>query len=90
MNKEEKLLKLKLLNEQNYNDSLIECVNYLQQENKQLKERIDKVIDKLTLLVDIGFDYDGFNTIESLKGLIDELISYARDSRKILKGVNDD
>lgn len=31
----------------------------------------------LELLSDIGFDYDGCNTIASLKELIDELVGYA-------------
>ena len=29
------------------------------------------------LISDLGYDYDGLNTIESLKGLIDELVHYA-------------
>lgn len=53
---------------------------------KILESRIDKAIEKLQLLIDIGFDYDGFNQVNSLKGLIDELLSYAIDSRDILKG----
>lgn len=30
------------------------------------------------LIIDFGFDYDGFNTVDSLKGLIDELVLYAQ------------
>lgn len=33
------------------------------------------------LIADIGYDYDGCNTIESLKGLIDELVQYALNGR---------
>ena len=41
-------------------------------------ERQIKIKDKwCQLIIDIGFDYDGFNTVESLKGLIDELVDYA-------------
>lgn len=58
----------------------------LEQENQKYKEVIDKAIDKLQLLIDIGFDYDGFNQADSLKTLIDELVGYARESRNILKG----
>ena len=32
----------------------------------------------LQLLIDLGIDYDGLNTVESLKGLIDDLIDYAK------------
>ena len=51
-----------------------------------LQTRIDKAIDKAQLIRDIGFDYDGFNDSESLKILIDELVKYAGDIKKILRG----
>lgn len=42
-------------------------------------ERQIKIKDKYCqLIIDLGFDYDGFNTVDSLKGLIDELVSYAQ------------
>lgn len=63
-----------------------QIIEQLALENQELKDRIDKALDKIQLLIDIGFDYDGFNKADSLKGLIDELVSYARDSRGILKG----
>ena len=59
----------------------------LKEQNRKYKEIIDKVIDKLQLLIDIGFDYDGFNQVNSLKTLIDELVGYAKESRNILKEV---
>lgn len=31
----------------------------------------------LVLILDLAYDYDGFNTVEGLKGLIDELRIYA-------------
>lgn len=41
-------------------------------------ERQIKIKDKYCqLIINLGFDYDGFNTVDSLKGLIDELVSYA-------------
>lgn len=71
----------------------------LQKENEQLKEKVKYQKNKIDnkdnwcqLIADIGFDYDGCNTIESLKGLIDELVRYALNSRdnydyeEILKG----
>lgn len=33
------------------------------------------------LIIDLGFDYDGSNTVESLKELIDELVCYAKLGR---------
>lgn len=42
-------------------------------------ERQVKIKDKYCqLIIDLGFDYDGFNTVDNLKGLIDELVSYAQ------------
>lgn len=42
-------------------------------------ERQVKIKDKYCqLIIDLGFDYDGFNTVDSLKSLIDELVSYAQ------------
>ena len=50
---------------------------------KQELERKIKIKDEyLRLIHDIGFDYDGYNTVESLKGLIDELIDYANKAYK--------
>ena len=53
---------------------------------KDYKSRIDKAIDKIQLIIDYGFDYDGFNRVESLKSLIDMLVDFARQSKDILKG----
>lgn len=38
----------------------------------------------LELIHDIGFDYDGYNTVEGLKELIDELVDMATEARKCL------
>ena len=64
----------------------VEKLNHYKTLYNVLKDRNDKAIEKLTLLIDIGFDYDGYNDIENLKRLIDELVSYVRESRKILEG----
>lgn len=42
-------------------------------------ERQIKIKDKYCqAIIDLGFDYDGFNAVDSLKGLIDELVLYAQ------------
>lgn len=38
----------------------------------------------LDLISAVGFDYDGYNTVENLKGLVDELIEMAHNARKCL------
>lgn len=42
-----------------------------------LERQIEIKNKYLVLMVDLAYDYDGFNTIEGLKGLIDELRKYA-------------
>ena len=94
-------LENKITNLEQENESKDNKILELQQEllNKKLnvkdieykekmiyKLRIDKTIDKIQYIIDYGFDYDGFNTVESLKGLIDMLVDYARQSKDILQG----
>lgn len=48
-----------------------------------LERQIEIKNEYLVFILDLVYDYDGFNTIEGLKGLIDELriyASYALDS----------
>lgn len=59
---EEKELQLHLLREEKDN------------EIKKLERQIKIKNAYLILINDIAYDYDGCNTIESLKGLIDELV----------------
>jgi hypothetical protein len=50
-------------------------------EGMVLKDLILDYADKneaFQLIIDLGDDYDGFNTVDSLKGLIDELVEIAR------------
>lgn len=48
-----------------------------------MKERQLKIKDEyLKLIIALGFDYDGFNTIEGLKSLIDELVELAKKALK--------
>ncbi len=51
---------------------------------KELIESIDKAKNINQYIIDYGFDYDGLNTIESLKGLIDMLVDYAKQVKEIL------
>lgn len=63
-------------------------VERVQQENKQLKEKVDYLKNKCEnkdkwcqLIADIGYDYDGYRQADSLMKLIDELVKYAIWSR---------
>lgn len=38
----------------------------------------------LQMIIDIGFDYDGYSKAEHLKELIDELVDYARRGLKFI------
>lgn len=44
----------------------------------EMEEKIDIMQRYFQMIIDLGFDYDGCNTIEGLKMLIDELVRYAR------------
>lgn len=48
---------------------------------------LKRVYDLLEIICDIAVDYDGFNTVESLKELIDEMAGYAGEARKLLASV---
>jgi len=49
-----------------------EIITQLEEENAALKQA-------LTLIGDIGYDYDGYGKVDSLKELIDEMVGYARN-----------
>ena len=64
-----------------------------------VKSRFNKILERikdeyLNLIVGIGFDYDGYNDADNLKGVIDELVKYAKkalnndDSSIIYSGTN--
>jgi len=47
-------------------------IDELEAENVELKRA-------LMLIGDIGYDYDGYRKVDSLKKLIDEMVGYARN-----------
>lgn len=61
-----------------------------------LERQIEIKNEYLVLMVDLAYDYDGFNTVEGLKGLIDVLRKYAsyaldnNDKIPIYRDVNGD
>ena len=69
--------KLKIENVDKSIITLLKIVKNLQQENKQLKRDKNIMQNYLQLIIDIGYDYDGYNDVENLKALIDELCKYA-------------
>lgn len=42
------------------------------------------ILELLTLISDITVDYDGYNSADSLKELIDEMADYIRLAKKLL------
>jgi DNA-directed RNA polymerase subunit RPC12/RpoP len=48
----------------------------------ELKKEVADLNNRRHLIWAIGVDYDGCNTVESLKGLIDELVSYTQLPRE--------
>lgn len=55
----------------------------LQQENKQLTRDKNIMQKYLQLIIDIGYDYDGYNDADNLKAVIDELCKYALYGKKL-------
>jgi hypothetical protein len=48
----------------------------------QRSKRTDILADTLQLIIDIGFDHDGYKNAKDLGELIDELVSIARNGLK--------
>lgn len=71
------------MNVDSYNKycEMIKKNNQLKEKNEYLKSKIENKDKWCQLIADIGYDYDGFNQVESLKALIDELVKYALYSR---------
>ena len=53
----------------------------LQSQLKAKEEAIIIMEKYFELIIDLGFDYDGFNKADSLKSLIDELVRFAKLGR---------
>ena len=71
------------MNVDSYNKycEMIKKNNQLKEKNEYLKSNIENKDKWCQLIADIGYDYDGFNEVKSLKALIDELVKYALYSR---------
>lgn len=54
----------------------------LNKEIEELKEEVRDLNNRRHLIWALGYDYDGCNTVESLKELIDELVSYTQLPRE--------
>ena len=61
---------------------------------RDLEKKLKIKDEYLRLIIEIGFDYDGYNDADNLKGVIDELVKYAKkalnndDSSIIYSGTN--
>jgi len=71
--------KLSLANQMNENNYERYCESL--KENQKLQYQIEIMEKYLELIVDLGFDFDGCNTVESLKGLVEELVHLASLAR---------
>ena len=59
----------------------------LLQELDKYKQVLDKIKENNQLIIDLGFDYDGFNNVDDLKGLIDELVDRAVKNKELLEEI---
>ena len=53
-----------------------------------LKGRVAELESRLHLIVDLGFDYDGFEAVTDLKTLIDDMVKVARGEFEIDMNMN--
>lgn len=60
-----------------YFDTLQKTLQNSEKNAENLQRELDIKNEALKLIKDIAFDYDGFNDIDSLKGLIDDLRAIA-------------
>ena len=59
------------------NETLQKTLQNSEKNAENLQRELDIKNEALKLIKDIAFDYDGFNDIDSLKGLIDDLRAIA-------------
>ena len=57
-------------------------IDELKKEIEELREEVKDLNNRRHLIWALGYDYDGCNTVESLKELIDELVSYTQLPRE--------
>ena len=58
------------------------CLEPVEADIEELKKEVADLNNRRHLIWAIGVDYDGCNTVESLKELIDELVSYTQLPRE--------
>ena len=69
-------------------DVMYQMIDYLEKvpvveaDIDELKKEVADLNNRRHLIWAIGYDYDGCNTVESLKELIDELVSYTQLPRE--------
>ena len=67
-----------------YTAVLKKRIEAFEEKNRLLLDELNNKNEWCQLIIDIGFDYDGYNDADNLKLLIDELVLYAsccRDNR---------
>lgn len=60
-----------------------EKIQKLEKENQVLKREKEIMQKYLEFIIDLGYDYDGYNDIDNLKLLIDELCAYAKSAKDL-------
>lgn len=58
------------------------------EQNIKLQKQVDELKERLHWIWAIGVDYDGCDTVESLKGLIDEMVEFTQMESKDLDELN--
>lgn len=59
-------------------DGELNCLEAVEADIDELKKEVADLNNRRHLIWALGYDYDGCNTVKSLKELIDELVSYTQ------------
>ena len=59
-------------------ESALACLEEVEADIDELKEEVADLNNRCHLIWALGLDYDGCNTVDGLKELIDELVSYTQ------------
>lgn len=59
-------------------DEIYKRYDKMKSKNEKLARQVEIMKRYLELIIDLGFDYDGYNKAENLKGLIDTLVECAK------------
>jgi hypothetical protein len=59
------------------------CINI--HELEQLRKQVETLQDRLSDIISLCWGYDGFNDVQGLKSLIDDVVKYAKGEMETIE-----